>query len=261
MRLSRCSIEHTPRQPNPALHSDPACIAFPSLSATCYPGFVQRLGAGGAGELHSLGQRHRKRILMNDTSLAHNAPFRITIKPAILLCYALSLFIASSVFFSFMSMWSDGAGNQRSAHFWLDILGTIIVFQFLILFSGWKNSYSILNRNQKIIYSIISIPLCFIFIYFIPTLGFLPVHYPVALVASFLLYKNHRSKSTFLLLTASIFTWLYPFIFAFIPPQNMAKSGRYIQLLSIGPEIQWVALLWFSISLKPNTRPLSSIQA
>jgi hypothetical protein len=41
--------------PNPALHSDPACIAFRSLSSFCFLGFVQRLGAGGAGELHSLG--------------------------------------------------------------------------------------------------------------------------------------------------------------------------------------------------------------
>jgi len=41
--------------PNPPLHSDPACIAFRSLSASRFLGFVQRLGAGGAGELLSLG--------------------------------------------------------------------------------------------------------------------------------------------------------------------------------------------------------------
>ena len=42
---------HSNRQPNPALHSDPACIAFRSLSSFRFLGFVQRLGAGGAGEL------------------------------------------------------------------------------------------------------------------------------------------------------------------------------------------------------------------
>ena len=41
--------------PNPALHSDPACIAFRSLSTSCYLDFVERLGAGGAGELLPLG--------------------------------------------------------------------------------------------------------------------------------------------------------------------------------------------------------------
>ena len=45
-----------PRRPNPPLHSDPACIAFRSLSSFRYLGFVRRLGAGGAGELHSLGR-------------------------------------------------------------------------------------------------------------------------------------------------------------------------------------------------------------
>ncbi len=35
--------------PNPPLNSDPACIAFRSLSSTRFLGFVQRLGAGGAG--------------------------------------------------------------------------------------------------------------------------------------------------------------------------------------------------------------------
>ena len=35
--------------PNLSLNSDPACIAFRSLSTFCYLGFVHRLGAGGAG--------------------------------------------------------------------------------------------------------------------------------------------------------------------------------------------------------------------
>jgi hypothetical protein len=35
--------------PNPPLNSDPACIAFRSLSALRFLGSVQRLGAGGAG--------------------------------------------------------------------------------------------------------------------------------------------------------------------------------------------------------------------
>ena len=35
--------------PNPPLNSDPACIAFRSLSTSRYLGFVQRFGAGGAG--------------------------------------------------------------------------------------------------------------------------------------------------------------------------------------------------------------------
>jgi len=42
--------------PNPPLHSDPACIVFRSLSTSRFLGFVQRLGAGGAGELLSLGR-------------------------------------------------------------------------------------------------------------------------------------------------------------------------------------------------------------
>ncbi len=41
--------------PNPPLKSDPACRAFRSLSTFRFLGFVQRLGAGGAGELHALG--------------------------------------------------------------------------------------------------------------------------------------------------------------------------------------------------------------
>jgi hypothetical protein len=47
--------DSVPGAPNLSLHSDPACIAFRSLSTSRYLGFVQRLGAGGAGELHSLG--------------------------------------------------------------------------------------------------------------------------------------------------------------------------------------------------------------
>ena len=35
--------------PNLPLNSDPACIAFRSLSSPCFLGFVQRLGAGVAG--------------------------------------------------------------------------------------------------------------------------------------------------------------------------------------------------------------------
>jgi len=34
--------------PNLSLKPDPACIAIRSLSAFRYPGFVRRLGAGGA---------------------------------------------------------------------------------------------------------------------------------------------------------------------------------------------------------------------
>ncbi len=34
---------------NPRLNSDPACIAFRSLSASRFLGFAQRLGAGVAG--------------------------------------------------------------------------------------------------------------------------------------------------------------------------------------------------------------------
>src|SRR5450631_3786771 len=40
---------------NSALNSDPACIVFRSLSTSCYLGSAQRLGAGGAGKLRSLG--------------------------------------------------------------------------------------------------------------------------------------------------------------------------------------------------------------
>src|SRR5664279_4165405 len=35
--------------PNPPLNSDPACIVFRSFSCSVFLGFVQRLGAGGAG--------------------------------------------------------------------------------------------------------------------------------------------------------------------------------------------------------------------
>ena len=36
-------------RPNPRLNSDPACIAFHSLSSFRFLGFAQHLGAGGAG--------------------------------------------------------------------------------------------------------------------------------------------------------------------------------------------------------------------
>ena len=45
----RTKRRHGSAQPNPSLNSDPACIAFRSLSASRFLGFVQRLGAGGAG--------------------------------------------------------------------------------------------------------------------------------------------------------------------------------------------------------------------
>jgi hypothetical protein len=35
--------------PNLSLNSDPACIAFRSLSTFCFLGSAQRLGAGGSG--------------------------------------------------------------------------------------------------------------------------------------------------------------------------------------------------------------------
>ena len=40
---------HPKRRPNPPLNSDLAYIAFRSLSSSRFLGFVQRLGAGGAG--------------------------------------------------------------------------------------------------------------------------------------------------------------------------------------------------------------------
>jgi hypothetical protein len=42
-------------RPNPPLNSDPACTAFRSFSSSRFLGSAQRLGAGGAGWLHSLG--------------------------------------------------------------------------------------------------------------------------------------------------------------------------------------------------------------
>jgi hypothetical protein len=39
----------SPRRPNPWLNSDPACIAFRSISTFRYLGFARRFGAGGAG--------------------------------------------------------------------------------------------------------------------------------------------------------------------------------------------------------------------
>jgi hypothetical protein len=38
-----------PTTPNPPLNSDPACIAFRSLSASRFLGSAHRLSAGGAG--------------------------------------------------------------------------------------------------------------------------------------------------------------------------------------------------------------------
>ena len=43
------------QQPNPPLNSDPARNAFRSFSCFRLLGFIQRLGAGGSGWLHSLG--------------------------------------------------------------------------------------------------------------------------------------------------------------------------------------------------------------
>jgi len=42
-------------RPNPQLNSDPACIVIRSFSTTRLLGFAQRLGAGVAGYLPSLG--------------------------------------------------------------------------------------------------------------------------------------------------------------------------------------------------------------
>ena len=36
-------------QANPTLNSDPACVVLRSFSSFVFLGFVQRLGAGGAG--------------------------------------------------------------------------------------------------------------------------------------------------------------------------------------------------------------------
>ena len=44
--------------PNPPLNSDPACIVFRSFSSPCFLGSAQRLGAGGAGSLPSIGIRN-----------------------------------------------------------------------------------------------------------------------------------------------------------------------------------------------------------
>jgi hypothetical protein len=43
-----------PEPPNPPLNSDPACIAFRSLSTSRFLGSAHRLGAGGAGQLHCM---------------------------------------------------------------------------------------------------------------------------------------------------------------------------------------------------------------
>jgi len=81
----RCSsVFQRSGAPNRALHSDPACIAFRSLSATRFLGFAQRLGAGGAGELHSLGAIGMPRFLT------------ISNLPISALALSLSIFASSS---------------------------------------------------------------------------------------------------------------------------------------------------------------------
>ena len=46
--LNKTMAEYCRVVPNPPLKSDPACIAFRSLSAICYPGSAHRQGAGAA---------------------------------------------------------------------------------------------------------------------------------------------------------------------------------------------------------------------
>ena len=48
-------IKHLPTQPNPSLNLDLAYSVSRSLSSSRFLGFAQRLGAGGAGWLPSLG--------------------------------------------------------------------------------------------------------------------------------------------------------------------------------------------------------------
>lgn len=47
--------------PNPPLKLDPNSNVFRSLSFSDFPGFVQRLGAGGAGELLPLGDSNARK--------------------------------------------------------------------------------------------------------------------------------------------------------------------------------------------------------
>jgi len=68
--------------PNLPLNSDPACIVLRSLSTSRFLGFAQRLGAGGAGYLPSLG------ILMS----APYKKIRQAISPLALLFLSLSIF-------------------------------------------------------------------------------------------------------------------------------------------------------------------------
>lgn len=56
-------------KPNSPFHSDRAGIAFHYLSTSHFLGFVQRLGAGRVGYIHSLGQPTRtplRRMYEND---------------------------------------------------------------------------------------------------------------------------------------------------------------------------------------------------
>jgi len=48
-RTSNILNPYVSQRSNPPLNSDPACIVFRSFSSSRFLGFVQRLGAGGAG--------------------------------------------------------------------------------------------------------------------------------------------------------------------------------------------------------------------
>jgi len=48
-QAEKCIENDGSTRPNPPLNSDPACIAFGSLSTSRYLGFAHRLGAGAAG--------------------------------------------------------------------------------------------------------------------------------------------------------------------------------------------------------------------
>jgi len=56
MRANISSPRRVP--PNPPLNSDPAYLVIRSFSSHCFLGSTQRLGAGGAGQLHSLSRKH-----------------------------------------------------------------------------------------------------------------------------------------------------------------------------------------------------------
>jgi len=49
MQLKLNSVPTNSVAPNLSLNSDPACVVFRSFSCSVFLGFVQRLGAGGAG--------------------------------------------------------------------------------------------------------------------------------------------------------------------------------------------------------------------